>query len=139
MDGDDGILAIVLAAEHLLGLARFDFGEELVETARQIVGDRLPGLRPFDQDGEVVHPAAERVAQVAILLEPPAALEQLLGVLLILPEVRVGNAQLYPGELVGGAGRVKDSSADRMRVWRDPDTGGAARRVEWKAWASQLF
>ena len=33
MDGDDGVAAVVLAAEHLLGLAGVDFGGELVEPA----------------------------------------------------------------------------------------------------------
>jgi hypothetical protein len=121
----------VLAAEHLLRLAGFDFADQFVEAASEILGDRLPRLRPFDEDGEILDAPAQRLAQVPILLEAAAALQQLLRPGLVLPEIRIGNAQLYPGELVGGTRGVKDSSADRPRAWRGPDTGGAARRVEW--------
>ena len=58
MDRDDGVLAIVLAAEHLLGLAGVDLAAELVERAAEIVGDRLPRFRPLDEDGEIVDAAA---------------------------------------------------------------------------------
>jgi hypothetical protein len=44
----------VLAAEHLLRLAGFDFGSQFVEPRGQIIGDRLTSLRPFREDGEVV-------------------------------------------------------------------------------------
>jgi hypothetical protein len=131
MNGDDGVLAIVLAAEHLLRLAGFDLADQFIEAAREILGHRLPRLRPFDQHREIVDAPAQRFTQVAVLFEAAAPLQQLLGAGLIFPEVGVGDPQLYAGELVGGAGCVKDSSADRTRVWRGPDTGGAARRVEW--------
>ena len=49
MDRDDGVLAIVLAAEHLLGLAGVDFARKIVEAAAEIVGDRLARLGPFDE------------------------------------------------------------------------------------------
>jgi hypothetical protein len=120
----------VLAAEHLLGLARFDLGAELVEPLGEIVEHRLAGLRPLDQDGEIVHAALERVAQLGVVFEPAPALQQLLRRGLVLPEIRLRDLLLYLGEFVVRAGGVKDSSADRMRAWRDPDTGGAARRVE---------
>jgi hypothetical protein len=41
---------------------------------------------------EVVEPALEGVAQLHVLLEPAAALQQFLRVRLILPEVRSGDA-----------------------------------------------
>ena len=134
MDGDDGVLAVVLAAEHLLRLAGLDFADQLVEPAREVFGDRLPRLRPFDEDGEIVDAPLERLAQVAVVFEAAAPLQQLLRAGLVLPEVRIGNAQLYPGEFVGGAGGVKDSSADRTRAWRGPDIGGAARLTGWWTW-----
>jgi hypothetical protein len=132
MDGDDRVLAIVLAAEHLLRFAGFDLGTELVEAACQIVEDGLPRLRPFDENRQIVDAALQRIAQPGIVLQPAPPLQQLLRRGLIFPEVRFGDALFYARELVRGAGGVKDSSADRMRAWRDPDTGGAARRVEWR-------
>jgi hypothetical protein len=129
MNRDDGVAAIVLAAEHLLGFARRDLGAQLVEAAREIVGDGFTRLRPLDEDREVVDAALERLAHADVVFEAAAALEELLRAGLVLPEVRVGRLLLYLLEFVGRAGGVKDSSADRMRAGRDPDTGGAARRV----------
>ena len=55
MDGDDRVLAIVLAAEHLLGLAGLDFAlDRSSSAAREIVVDRLARLGPFDEHGEIV-------------------------------------------------------------------------------------
>jgi hypothetical protein len=127
---DNRVLAIVLAAEHLLRLARLDGGRELVEGSPQVVGDRLPHARPFDQDVQVLEPAAQRVAQVTLLLEPAAALQNFLRTGLVLPEVGGGDALFYACEFFRGAGCVKDSSADRPRGARDPDACEAARRVE---------
>ena len=59
MDRDDRVLAIVLAAEHLLGLAGVDLCRELVERPAEIVGDRLPGFGPLDEHGEIVDAGAQ--------------------------------------------------------------------------------
>jgi hypothetical protein len=126
----------VLAAEHLLGLARFDLGPELVEPRRQVFGDRFAGLRPFGEDGEVLDAPLQRVAEGAVQLERLAALQQLLRRRLVLPEIGIGNALLYPREFVGGTGGVKDSSADRTRAWRGPGIGGAARLAGWWPYVS---
>jgi hypothetical protein len=107
----------VLAAEHLLGFTGLDFGEQLVEPAGEILEDRFPGLGPFDENRQIVDTPLQRLAHVAVVFEAAAALQQLLRAGLVLPEVRVGDALLYPGEFVGGAGGVKDSSADRTRAW----------------------
>jgi hypothetical protein len=117
----------VLAAEHLLGLAAFHRGLQLVEAAREIIEHRLAGLEPFGEDGEVVGPALEELAEVAILLEPAAALQQLLRAPLVLPEVRLGDACFYLCEFVCVAGNVKDSSAGRRRGAPGPDACEAAR------------
>jgi hypothetical protein len=129
MNRDDRVLAIVLAAEHLLRLAGIDLHGELVEGAVQVVGDGLPRLCPFDEDVQIVESLAERDAQLAILLEPAAALQQLLRAGLILPEIGSGDALLYAGELGFGAGRVKDGSAGRARGARGPRTCEAGRPV----------
>jgi hypothetical protein len=124
----------VLAAEHLLRLARLDLSTELVERARQIVENRLAGLHPFDEHGEILDAPLQRVAQIAVVFQSSSPLEEFLRGGLVLPEVGIADALLYAGELVCGARGVKDSSADRTRAWRDPDTGGAVRRVGWRAW-----
>jgi hypothetical protein len=131
MDGDDRVLAIVLAAEHLLGFAGFDFRGQVVEPLRQVVEDRLTGLRPLDEDGEIVHPRLERIAQLDVVFETSPPLQQLLRRRLVFPEIGLGNALLYLGEFVRRAGGVKGSSADRSRAWRDPGIGGAAHLIEW--------
>ncbi len=110
---DDRVLAIVLAAEHLLGLAGVDLRGELVEPAGEVVGDRLARFGPFDEHGEVVGAAPQRFAEIAVLFEAAAALQQLLGGRLILPEVRIGDALFDRCEFVGGTCGVKDSSAGR--------------------------
>jgi hypothetical protein len=119
----------VLAAEHLLGFAGVDLGRQLVDAPGEIFEDGLAGFDPLDQDGEVVGAALEGVAEGQILFEASAALQQLLGGCLVLPEVRVGDALLYGGELFCRMGRVKDSSADRRRGAPGPDACEAVRRV----------
>ena len=54
MDGDDGVLAIVLAAEHLLDLAGLDLGVEHVQRLRELGVDGFASLRPLDQNGQIV-------------------------------------------------------------------------------------
>ena len=115
VDGDDGVLAIVLAAEHLLGLAGLDLGGEVVEPAREVVGNRLARVGPLDQHGEVLDAPVQRGAEVAILFQAAAALEELLRPDLILPEVRVGDARFDVRQFVRGLCGVKDSSAGRWR------------------------
>ncbi len=124
----DGVLAIVFAAEHLLGLAGIDFLRQLGKAGREIVEHRFAGLQPLHQHGKIFNPAPERGRQVAILLEPPAALAELLSRCLVFPEIRVGDALLYEGEFFGRAGGVKDSSADRRRGAPGPDICEAVRR-----------
>ncbi len=129
MDRHDRVLAIVLAAEHLLGLAGVDLRRQVVERAGEVVGDRLPCLGPFDQDGEILGAAPQRIAEIAILLEAPAALQQLLRRRLVLPEVRIGDARLDCREFFGGLGGVKDSSAGRWRGAPDRHACEAVRPV----------
>ena len=116
MDRDDGVLAIVLAAEHLLDLAGLHFLIERVERLRELGVDRLAGLRPLDEHGEVVALLLERADQVAILLEPAAALQDLLRFGLVLPEIGRGGARLEAGQFVVRTSGFKDSSADRPRA-----------------------
>ena len=116
MDGDDRVLAIVLAAEHLLDLAGLHFLIERVEPLGELGVDRLPRLGPFDEHGEVVALLLERGDQIAILLEPAAALLDLLRFGLVLPEIGRGGAHVEAGQFFVRTCGLKDSSADRQPV-----------------------
>jgi hypothetical protein len=129
MNRHDRVLAIVFPAEHLLGFAGVDDVRQLVEAAREIVKNRLTPLGPLDQHGEILRPRAQRLAEGAILFETATPLKQLLSRRLILPEVGLGDALFYGCEFSCGTCSVKDSSADRMRGARGPDTCEADRRV----------
>jgi hypothetical protein len=115
MDSDDRVLAIVLAAEHLLDLAGLHFLVERLEPLRELGIDRLPRCRPLDEDGEIVGALAQRHHQVAVLLEALAPLQDLLRFGLVFPEVGRGRLVLETGQFFVGAGGFKDSSADRQR------------------------
>jgi hypothetical protein len=123
----------VLAAEHLLDLARVDLGGEARQPLLELVADRFPALGPFDQDGKIVRAALERQAEVPILFEATAPLEELLRGGLVFPEVWLADLCLYGSELGFELGGVKDSSAGRRRAWRDPGSGVRVRPVEWSS------
>jgi hypothetical protein len=106
----------VLAAEHLLDLAGLHFLIERVERGRELGVDRLPRRRPFDEHGEVVVLFLERENEIAILLEPAAALLDLLRFGRLLPEIGRGGAYVEAGQLFFRTGGLKDSSADRQRA-----------------------
>jgi hypothetical protein len=118
----------VLAAEHLLDLAGLHFLIEEIERLRELGVDALAGVRPLDQHGEIVALLLERDAQVAILLQPAAALQDLLRFGLVFPEIGRGGARLEAVQFVCGSRRLKDSSADRWRVCGDPRSGASDRR-----------
>ena len=107
MDRDDRVLAIVLAAEHLLDLAGLHLLIERVERGCEFAVDRLPRLGPLDQDGEVVALLAQRHHQVAILLQAPAALQDLLRFGLVFPEIGRGGARLEAGQFFFVDGRLQ--------------------------------
>jgi hypothetical protein len=100
----------VLAAEHLLDFAGFHEPRELLDAVGQLAGDlfALPG--PFDQDRQVVGAAAQRVDQLDLLFDAAPALQGLLRLDLVLPEVGSRRAGFYLGELFGRLRGVKDSS-----------------------------
>jgi len=80
---------------------------------------------------EVVDLALQGLAQLDVLFEPAAALQQLLRARLVLPEVRSGDAFFYFCEFDCGASRVKDGSAGRRRVAPDPRACEADRPGAW--------
>ena len=103
-------------AEHLLDFAGLHFLVERVEGLGEFGVDRLARLGPFDEHREVVAALLERQHQVAILLEPAAALQDFLRFDLVLPEVGRGGARFEAGQFFVRAGGFKDSSADRQRA-----------------------
>jgi hypothetical protein len=106
----------VLAAEHFLDFTGLDFLIEAVERLRELAVHGFARLRPFEEDSEVVALLLERHHQIAILFEPPAALQDLLCFGLIFPEVWRGGARLEAVQFFVGAGDLKDSSADPQRA-----------------------
>jgi hypothetical protein len=106
----------VLARQHLLDLGALDLALERVEPFDQLATDVLPLRPPLDEDAEIVAALAQRLDQVAILLQPPASLQQALRLGLVLPEVRLRDARLDPGELLLRLRGLKDSRADRPRA-----------------------
>jgi hypothetical protein len=119
VDRDDRVLAIVLAAEHLLDLPGLDFLIEGFERLGEVVVDRLARFGPLGEDREVVALPLERQHQVAILLEAATPLQDLLGFGLVFPEIRRGDARLEAGQFVVESCGFKDSSAGRSRVSSD--------------------
>ena len=97
MNRHDRVLAIVLAAEHLLDLARLHFLVERLERLRELRVHRLARLRPLDEHAQVVALLLERHHQIAILLEPAAALQDLLCFGLVFPEIVGGGSRVEPG------------------------------------------
>jgi hypothetical protein len=66
----------------------------------------------------------ERRDQLNFLLDAAAALESLLRLDLVVPEIGRGGACFYFRELVTRACGLKDNSGDRRRASRGPDIGG---------------
>ena len=128
MNRDDGVLAIVLAAEHLLDLAAFDEAGELLDARRQLRSDIFALAGPVDEHAEVVCFGSERGDQLDFFLDAPAALKDLLRLDLVVPEIGRRCAGFYLGELVARACGFKDNSGDRRRASRGPDTGGSNHR-----------
>ncbi len=103
----------MFAREHLLGLGGVDLVLEVVQAALEIGGHVFPAAGPLEQHAEVADAAAERVAQLDVLAQPATALQGLLGVRLVFPELRGRDAGFERGEFVVGSRPVKDSSGDR--------------------------
>jgi hypothetical protein len=106
----------VLAAEHLLDLARLDLLIEGLEGARELGVDRLARIGPLDEDSEVVALLLERQDEIAILLEAAAPLLDFLRFSLIFPEIGRGGAGFEAGQLFLWSSGFKDSSADPQRA-----------------------
>src|SRR5580700_10578905 len=128
MNRDDGVLAVEIARQRRPDLGGIEVARELAEATRQVGPDVLALTRPVDEDAEIVGLPPKRFRERAIGLEPPPALQDLLGVGLVLPEVGCGGLRLEFGQLAIESGFVKAPSAHRRRGPRDPRTRERARR-----------
>ena len=130
MDGDDGVAAIVLAAEHLLGLA----GGRPRRRARRARG-RDP-RRPAHPPAPIRRARRDRRRAASATRSSRRRLRAGAGAAAASARPpgpsrsrgRPTSASIFV-EFVGRAGGVKDSSADRTRAGPGPDIGGAVRRV----------
>src|SRR6185312_5415127 len=98
-----------LAAQHLAGFGLLDVRLEFVEAFQELAIDGFARFRPLDEDAEIVGAALQRLTAGQLLVQTAAALEQLLCVRGILPEVRMRDASLDFLELRTVARLVKDS------------------------------
>src|SRR6185503_20558721 len=70
----------------------------------------------------------ERQHQVAVLLQSPAALLDLLRLGLVLPETGRGGAHLQAAQLIFGFGCLKENSEDRRRACSNRRNVASVRR-----------
>jgi hypothetical protein len=78
----------VFAAQHLLGLRGFDLRLERHERLLEIGRDILAALRPLEQHADVADLVRKAVAQLDVFGEPALALQGLLRLGLVVPEIR---------------------------------------------------
>ena len=89
---------------------------------RELGVDRFARFVPLEEDGEIVALLRQRTREVAILLEAPAALQNLLRFGLVFPEIRFCGSCLEPVQFLSGTCGLKDNSAYRRSVSSDPDS-----------------
>src|SRR5207342_291318 len=77
-----------------------------------------------EQHTQVVELLDDGVAQRDLVGQPAPALERLLRLGVILPEVRRGDPRFDRLQFARRIGSVKDSSADPWRVWSGLRSGG---------------
>jgi hypothetical protein len=118
VDGDDGVLAIHVAAEHRADLAGLNIAREHVDGPLEIRRDVLALSRPVDENGDVVLLLAQRLRQDAVVIQPAPTLQRLLRRGGILPEVRGRNLRLELGQFANEFGFVKAPSEDLRSAMR---------------------
>jgi hypothetical protein len=130
MDGHDGVFSIVRAAEHFFDFGRFDGGLELVQTTHEVAGHILALTCPLDEDAKILGAALQRLTRGGVFLDPAPALQDLLGLGLVLPEIGLGDPLLDIGDLLRRVGGVKDTSGDPSPACSDPRTGGRVHQEQ---------
>jgi hypothetical protein len=82
----------VLAAQHLLRFNGVDLRLDRIKRLRQVRGDILAALPPFEQDADVVDLLGEAVALLEIFGETALSQQRLLGFGLVVPEIGGGDS-----------------------------------------------
>src|SRR5262249_23785147 len=128
MNGDNGVLSIVLATEHFLDFGSLHFLVERVERLSELGINLLASFGPFNEHGQIVALLSQRFDQIAILFKTPATLQDSLGLGLIFPEVWRSGARFQSGKFFLRAGSLKDSSAGRQLACSSLRSGASTRR-----------
>ena len=81
----------MLAAKHLLGFGGVYLLFEGIEGLGQVGGNLLTALCPLEQYTNVVDFLGEAVAEVDVFGQAPLALQRLLRLGLVVPEIRRGD------------------------------------------------
>jgi hypothetical protein len=77
----------VLSAKHLLRFGGVDLLFERVQCSVEVSGDIFAGLRPLEQDTDIVNLPGKAVAKLDVFGEPPLTLECFLRFCLVIPEI----------------------------------------------------
>jgi hypothetical protein len=110
MDRHDCVGAVVLAAEDASGFGGLDLRVEAIQAGGNLSGDILARLGPFDKHAEIVLLPGEGIDQIDFVLQPLSALEGALGLRLIIPEFRLGDAFLELDDFFPRPSCLKDNS-----------------------------
>ncbi len=90
MDGDDGVQAVVLAAQQGFGLEPVDLAAERTQLGAQLTRYTFPFARQLQISSYVAELARQAVVGVQHFLQPAPAREYLLGSFRVLPEIGKG-------------------------------------------------
>ena len=91
MDRDNRIRRVVFTAEHFLGFRGVDLLFERIEGLGQVGGDLFTALRPLEQYADVIGFLGKAVAQLDVFRQAALALQRLLRLGLVVPEVGRGD------------------------------------------------
>jgi len=113
VDRQDGVGAVVLAAEHLLELGGLDQGLKRPQRRLEVGADILAGLDPLHEDTGVALLGGELLQKLEVRFDPLATPLDLLDRRLVLPEALGPHLRLEPLQL--GPRRVLSKIAANVR------------------------
>jgi hypothetical protein len=90
----------MLAAEHLLDLARLDLAIQPVQPGLQVIADVFSLTGPIDEYLEVAGLLLQGFRQVEIRLQPPTAAQDILCLFGTFPEIRCGRLGFQCGQFL---------------------------------------
>jgi len=109
----------VRTGQQHFGLGVPDARGEIRDDAAQFGRRVFVGLGKLEQDGRILDGSLEPVGFVDGELQAASRLQQLLRLLLVVPQVGIGDALLELGELFALAIGVKETSAARTPAVSD--------------------